>query len=216
MYHEIIHSEYDLGNGLRGKIVYDQHAEPWDGDEPGEIAYLKRSREVLGTEAVSEERMDEIAEGIRSGRYLGLPVYAYVHGGATIRCGERGGYPFDCPWDSGMSGFVYCDPIEAKEKFGFENDDAILDALRHQVELHDNYLTGEVFGYVVCDSKDDHIDSCWGFYGEDEIGYMVECMQDIAETIHQKRQEEQAIEAAARAAEEAEVAYWAARDVLTA
>jgi hypothetical protein len=214
MYDEFIHSEHDLGNGLRGKIVYDQHAEPWDGDEPGEIAYLKRSRECLGTEAVSEDRMDEIAAGIRSGEYLGLPVYAYVHGGATIRCGDSN--PFNCQWDSGMSGFVYCDPVKAKEEFGFESDEHILEALRHQVKLHDNYLTGEVFGYVVFDEDDDNIESCWGYYGDDEIPYMVECMQSIADAINKDREEQRAVEAAAQAAEEAEVEYWAARDVLTA
>ena len=37
-----------------------------------------------------------------------------------------------------------------------------------EVETYDNYLTGEVYGYVVEDEQAEQIDSCWGFFGEIE------------------------------------------------
>lgn len=73
-----------------------------DCDGMPKVAYLSRSRYVLGSEAVDQERMDEIAKGIESGKLIGLPVYAYVHSGVALSTG-----PFSCPWDSGQSGFVY-------------------------------------------------------------------------------------------------------------
>jgi hypothetical protein len=36
------------------------------------------------------------------------------------------------------------------------------------VKGYDQYLTGDVYGYVIKD-KDEQIDSCWGFYGLDYV-----------------------------------------------
>ena len=44
---------------------------------------------VLGTNKASHEQHLEIANGIREGRLIGMTVFAYVHGGSTIRCGSR-------------------------------------------------------------------------------------------------------------------------------
>ena len=33
--------------------------------------------------------------------------------------------------------------------------------------MYDQYLTGDVWGYVIEDSESHEIESCWGFYGED-------------------------------------------------
>lgn len=201
MSNEIIKLRKQYAHGIVGKIVYDPYPQPWDGSEPGQIAYLRKSHYALGTESVSEERMDEIRDKIASGEYLGLPVYAYVHSGATIRCGEA----FGDPWDSGQSGFVYCeDPAEAKREFGFDSDEDVLGALRAHVKLHDAYLTGEVYGWVVEDAEGNHLDSCWGYYGDGEVEYITECMDEAAAAHVQEIE-----------AEEAEREYWAARDVPT-
>ncbi len=69
------------------------------------VAYLKRSRYILGDDAVDEARMKDISRKIRSGEYVGLPVYAYVHGGVALSTDRR--YPFNDAWDSGQSGFAY-------------------------------------------------------------------------------------------------------------
>nr|QMS47935.1 hypothetical protein WG33_0134 [uncultured bacterium] len=70
----------------------------------------------MGTEYVKRERMDAIRDGIKSGELIGMPVFAYVHSGATIRAAETN--PFNCPWDSGQSGFVYCTREAAKAAAG--------------------------------------------------------------------------------------------------
>jgi hypothetical protein len=48
--------------------------------------------------------------------------------------------------------------------------------LKGEVQTYDQYLTGDVYGYKVykvttCDHGHEHeedLDSCWGFYGEEE------------------------------------------------
>ncbi|MHC4619184.1 MAG: hypothetical protein ACYTEQ_15680 [Planctomycetota bacterium] len=41
------------------------------------------------------------------------------------------------------------------------------DALRSEVETYDQFLRGDVWGYIVEDGEGEHIDSCWGFFGEE-------------------------------------------------
>lgn len=136
---------------------------PADWDNLGEIAYASHHY-TLGTEAVSQSRLQEIAEGIEDGSYIGMPVYAYVHSGATISTS-----PFSCPWDSGQCGFVYCPASKAEDAFPgnphFRAD--ALRVLKGEVETFDQYLRGDVYGYVIEDKDGDTVDSCWGFYGMD-------------------------------------------------
>lgn len=164
-------------------------------DDTIKVAYLKKSRYVLGTQAVSEEEMDEIGAGIRSGEYIGLPVYAYVHSGIALSTGS-----FGCPWDSGQSGFVYMKATDARQ-YG----DALA-ALRSTVEEMGKLCNGEVYGYEILDEEGNHVDSCWGFIGD-------ECVMDEAlrsADYYAKSIEEE------RATESTERLAWAARGVVTA
>lgn len=91
-------------------------------------------------------------------KYYVLSLYLYDHSDISIST-----TPFSCPWDSGMIGFIYID----KDKAPF-NWQEILEA---EVKAYDQYLRGEVYGFVVTDG-DDVFDSCWGFYSpEDCIEY---------------------------------------------
>lgn len=142
---------------------------PANWDNLGRIAYCSH-RHVLGTENVSKERLDEIRDGIAKGELVGMPVYAYIHGGAMIKAGECN--PFHCPWDSGQCGFVYCTKQEAIKEFGNRIltksvKAAALRCLRGEVQTFSQYLEGDVWGYrVLVDGEE--VESCWGIYGHDE------------------------------------------------
>lgn len=41
------------------------------------------------------------------------------------------------------------------------------DQCRYAGKLYGYWAFGDVYGYVVADASDDHLDSCWGFYGDD-------------------------------------------------
>ena len=153
----------DFDNNIRLRIEQDPDPDsPADWDNFGEIAYTGQ-REVLGTQKVTRERMDEIAAGIASGELIGTPVYAYVHSGATIACGVRLKdkartwafcNPFSCPWDSGQSGFVYTTRDKVFEEYGKKRitkavREAVLQVLAGEVATFDQYLQGDVYGYVV-------------------------------------------------------------------
>jgi hypothetical protein len=149
-------------NGYTLRILTDDHPEsPADWATLGQIAYCS-SHYTLGTECVSQDRLQEIADGIKDGSLIGLPVYAYVHSGETIST-----RPFSCPWDSGQSGFVYCTKEQAQKEWGDDHEANALRVLRGEVETFDQYLRGDVYGYTITDKDGDVVDSCWGFYGRE-------------------------------------------------
>ena len=100
-----------------------------------------------------------------------LPLYLYDHSGITISCG-----PFSCPWDSGQVGYVFITREEILYEWGNMGKAKVVtkkmreqaeNVLRGEVETYDQYLTGEVYGYIIEDEDGNELDACWGFYGEE-------------------------------------------------
>ena len=90
-------------------------------------------------------------------------LYMYDHSGLTIRT-----TPFNCPWDSGQIGFVLVTMETARKEFGAKRRSPTLikrclDMIEAEVRTYDQYLRGEVYGYV----NENNDDSCWGLYGYD-------------------------------------------------
>ncbi|RPI56479.1 MAG: hypothetical protein EHM49_00355 [Deltaproteobacteria bacterium] len=98
-------------------------------------------------------------------RYIiSLPLYLYDHSGITISTA-----PFNCSWDSGQVGWIFIARESVREEFkvqriGPKLKKKTLAALRGEVEVYDQFLQGEVYGYAVKDSEDKDVDSCWGFF----------------------------------------------------
>jgi hypothetical protein len=109
---------------------------------------------------------------------ISLPIYMYDHSGITIRT-----YPFECPWDSGQIGYIYVTYAQILKELDIKRLSPkarkwAYNLLRGEINVYNQYLTGEVYGYVIektvhCDhcKKDsvEIIDSCWGFYGFDSV-----------------------------------------------
>jgi hypothetical protein len=93
----------------------------------------------------------------------------YDHSGITISTGS-----FSCQWDSGQVGFIFVSKHKV-QKEGID-ETKVEDYLNGEVETYDQYIRGDVFGYKVykvstCDLGHEHeeeLDSCWGFYGDEE------------------------------------------------
>lgn len=135
------------------------------------IAYPQRSRHMLGTEATSVEQLDEIGRKVRDGEYIGIPVWAYVHSGATIKAAWDN--PFGCPWDSGRSGWVYCSKADAlrdarRERMSRQFLAQVHEALKGFTADFDTYLRGDVYGIEIKHRVTGDVEeSVWGFAGWD-------------------------------------------------
>ena len=96
---------------------------------------------------------------------LWLPLYLYDHSGITMNTTG-----FSCPWDSGMVGFIYVTKEDVLKEFKHKIvdkklKDHVYKILKGEVETYDQYLTGDVYGYIITDPDGNETDSCWGFYG---------------------------------------------------
>jgi hypothetical protein len=119
------------------------------------------------------KRIDSRIESALDAGYVILPLYLYDHSGITISTGS-----FSCMFDSGQVGWIVCDK-DTIEKEWAGNRDLAEKCLRAEVAVYDDYLTGNVWGYIAeerevmdCWDLDDNegwetTDSCWGFYGSD-------------------------------------------------
>ena len=102
-----------------------------------------------------------------------LPIYLYDHSGLTIRT-----YPFTCPWDSGLLGYIYVTREEILQEYSRKYLSKVLREkakriLEGEVRAYDTYLRNEVYGYNIVDPDGEDIDGCWGYYGDyDESGLM--------------------------------------------
>lgn len=109
----------------------------------------------------------------RCGDIVALPCYLFDHGGITMATA-----PFSCPWDSGQVGFIcmskaaILDTVLKPESSRFTTalKAKARDLLRAEVEEYDQFLRGDIWGYVVDhanggDLPDSDDSACWGLFG---------------------------------------------------
>lgn len=112
-----------------------------------------------------------------------LPLFLYDHSGLSMNTGG-----FSCPWDSGQVGYIYVTRQAIREQYEVKSvhknlRNKVLDILKAEVAVYDEYLRGNVFGFVLekkvtyksTEDEDDtlvnyeEVDSCWGFIGEEHL-----------------------------------------------
>ncbi len=159
-------------DNLQAEIHYDELPCKPD-DNVCTITYNSRSRYVLGNSPTDEHEDEDIARKVRDGDYIGMPVFAYVHGSVAIQAAYTN--PFHCQWDSGRSGWAYMTKAEVRSYFGVRRitkgvkEEALM-FIRSSVEDYSAYLNGEVYGFIIRDtSTGEAVDSCWGYYGMDFV-----------------------------------------------
>ena len=93
-----------------------------------------------------------------------LPLSLYDHSDISIKAGS----PTDA-WDSGYVGFAVMSEKAIAEEWSGDYDKALA-CLHGEVETYDQYLRGDVTGFIVCNKyTGERVGSCWGFYGDDAI-----------------------------------------------
>jgi hypothetical protein len=183
-------SEYVVENfihaGVRVKIVQDQDAmnprKEYDNNVGRMVCWHRRYD--LGDEhsydindfRTREDALKHLAEDHGPIAVL-LPLFLYDHSGITISTSS-----FSCPWDSGQVGFIFCTRAKAIETWGKKRltkkvIEQVTKCLISEVETYDQYLTGDVYGFVIEtlvrdddgetieDADGEELDSCWGFFG---------------------------------------------------
>jgi len=107
-------------------------------------------------------------------------IHGYIHSGITISL-DKSQYPFNDVWDSGLAGVVYVTKEKARENWPHYRGRTLWlaceRAAKGEVKTLDQYLTGQVYGYVITHRGTD-ADSCWGFYGLEYCIEEAKCVVD--------------------------------------
>ena len=91
-----------------------------------------------------------------SNKLIILPIYAYIHSSITISLS-----PFSCKWDSGLAGFIYCNPTD----YVITRKD-LKDILKAEIKTLNQYLIGDVYGIEIIDNDTkEELFSCYSYYG---------------------------------------------------
>lgn len=190
------HRRYDLGDVQVSDLM--EHLRTLIDDE----CHACEGTHVISDEEVQRRVLEE---------YVVLPLYLYDHSGLSMSTST-----FGCPWDSGLVGYIYVDKHTARQEWGddAEKDDwkRVKECLKAEVEEYHQYLTGDVYGYVVEDGDGEHLCSCWGYYG---LEFAIEDGKEMAEHCMEEAIKALEAEAAAELKEKAELQFWAERDVMT-
>lgn len=168
-----LHESKDY-RGMTIKVYADTNPEcPRDWDNLGTIYSNHRNYDFDGHSI--DKLLDEYgrfdAKYINE-NYIWLQVSAYEHSGITIWVGDYHNH-FDAQWDCGTFGIIAVSKAKVRKEFGWklitkERRAKIVEYLTNEVKTLDQYLTGEVYGFVTVETDEDgdelEVDSCWGYY----------------------------------------------------
>jgi hypothetical protein len=117
-----------------------------------------------------------------------LPLYLYDHSGLRMKVGSFQGLlpQGHAEFDTMKVGYIYIDKKKVIEQYGGWNKETrakAIKVLEAEVETYDRYLSGSVYGYLVKDEDGEVLDSCWGFYGMNEV---INEAKAAAETIYHR------------------------------
>lgn len=123
---------------------------------------------------------DDFMEFFNESQSICLELCLYDHSGITISTS-----PFSCPWDSGQIGVIYVEIEQVKKEWGWKKlsekrIEKIKEILKQEVETYDDYLTGNVWCFTI-EKDGEHIDSCYGYFGDPE-GYIIDEYRSIIDS----------------------------------
>lgn len=165
----ISYREYDI------EIGHDSDIEsPREWDNLGKMVCFHNRYSIGDKHNYSIEDVKKIA---KSNDYISLPIYAYIHSGITINT-----HGFSCPWDSGQVGFIFVSREYIRKEYSVKRItkktlETVYSVLESEVKTYDQYLTGDIYYYVIS-KNDETIYSCCGFYGEE---YCIQEAKDIVD-----------------------------------
>jgi len=167
-----VHKTFNFEDGKKLEIIQDNFCidSPRDWDNLGTmVCFHKRGKYGDNHDYKADEfnGWDELENQIREDHpnCIILPIYMYEHSGVTINTTG-----FSCPWDSGRLGLIFISREKINEEFNkSRTDKQIEEYLQNEVAVYDQFLTGDVWGFRMLDSRGEEKDACWGFYGDDPI-----------------------------------------------
>lgn len=156
--------------GYKVTLGYDDHAH-WMYDELWyDVSFISNHRDYANQGELKDLTIEDVMEGNVPEGYQAVPVKAYIHGQVALTVNPNEGYPFTCPWDTGMLGFV----LFKDGEFGEDNV-----GLKGFVRHWQACLNGDIYFFMIEDQTGEVVESCGGF---DDFDYMKDEAQQLVDT----------------------------------
>jgi hypothetical protein len=116
-------------------------------------------------------------------KYLYLPIYALIHSNISLTAAWKN--PYNCPFDSGLFGYIYTTKEKVKKWLGVKRltkkyQEKALEMLAEKVSTLSQYLNGDVYEVEKLDIDGHEVDYIGGFYDVESIkGYFPEFADEL-------------------------------------
>jgi hypothetical protein len=165
----------EVGN-LTVRLEQDQDAEsPRDWDNLGRMVCWHRNYS-LGDKHEFSTPQDFLESDDYKNAAIVLPLGLYDHSGITMYVGSEPS-PFDPGgWDSGQVGYIYVTKEAIRKEYSCKRISKatlakVEGVLRQEVKTFDDFITGNVWGFIVETEDGETVDSCWGFIGDVDYAF---------------------------------------------
>ena len=155
---------------------------------------MEQSDEDIAAEMTDDfSTMEKLRLAAASGEFVWRPISIYDHSGASIWLGGTAGH-VDARWDCSTIGFAYVEKCTAdKEYIPTEEYRTWREWANHimeaEMDVYDDYVEGNCYGWSIKDENDDAVDSCSGYYGTDYDDEYKECEGIIDAHIEEREKE---------------------------
>lgn len=160
------------------KIEQDEYSEsPREWDNLGIMAFFHKRYSLGDDHNLSIEDVREIE---KSDDYVSLPVYMLDHRDICISS-KTTFSEYYMGLDSGQLGIIFVSKEDIRSKLGIKRVtnrviDRVINLLHSEVETYNQYVTGDVYSFVILDEDEEVIEFCCGFYGYNECKSEVESL----------------------------------------
>jgi hypothetical protein len=148
--------------GLRGYTIklFTDHDTTSPSESADKHAFLVYGHRDFTVNGPSKERAQDVHRDKKkwAKTHHVHEVYAYIHSGVRLGLSTAG--MVDVQWDVSMCGYL----LITKDKSEIPRPDEYAQSM---IDEWNQYLSGDVYGYVIADGNGEHVDSCWGFFGFD-------------------------------------------------
>lgn len=151
------------------KILHDDFYELEDNDIGTFVCWHKRRNLGNINYAEHEAYLDQVSD-----KALQIPISIYEHGGFVLSVGDGA---ISCPWDSGYVGVWVFEPKDLIEHWGADTPETRQKAhecVEAIIKYRNDVYSGNVWGFSIESGDGEHIDSCWGFVGDEAVTDMKE------------------------------------------